>query len=380
MKVGFDAKRFFNNFTGLGNYSRFIIRALSEHAPENDYMLFTPKVTAHAELNAILSSPNIRVVTPPYAYSLLGAGSLWRTWGISRTADAKELDLYHGLSQELPINLPEKIRKIVTVHDLIFIRYPHLYKAVDAAIYKAKVRAACRQADRIMAISQQTKQDIIHFLNVDASKIDVVYQGCHPSFKKVFSAEQVAAIRTKYDLPRHYILNVGTIEERKNVLLLVKAIALLPVDLRIHVVVVGRSTDYKRKIIDHAAKLRVSQWILFLHEVPFADLPAIYQGAEVFVYPSMFEGFGIPIAEALESSVPVIAVKGSSLQEAGGPGTIYLDPENEQEMADTLKTVLSDQDLRNKMIEEGRIHVKQFEPDVIAAQVVKVYRKPKADS
>ncbi len=377
MKIGFDAKRFFNNFTGLGNYSRFIIRALSEHAPENDYMLFTPKVKAHAELNSILSSHNIRVVTPPYGYSLLGAGSLWRTWGISRSADAKELDLYHGLSQELPVKLPDNLKKIVTVHDLIFIRYPHLYKAIDAVIYKAKVQAACRQADRIMAISQQTKEDIVHFLNVDAEKIDVVYQGCHPSFKKVFQADQIAAIRTKYDLPRHYILNVGTIEERKNVLLLIKAIALLPVDLRIHVVVVGRSTDYKRKIIEHAARLRVSQWILFLHDVPFVDLPAIYQGAEVFVYPSVFEGFGIPIVEALESSVPVIATKGSSLQEAGGPGTIYLDPENEQEMCDTLKTVLSDQDLRKTMIAEGRIHIKQFEPDVISDQVVKVYKKAK---
>ena len=375
MKIGFDAKRFFNNFTGLGNYSRFIIRALSEHAPENDYMLFTPKVKAHAELNSILSSHNIRVVTPPYGYSLLGAGSLWRTWGISRSADAKELDLYHGLSQELPVKLPDNLKKIVTVHDLIFIRYPHLYKAIDAAIYKAKVQAACRQADRIMAISQQTKEDIVHFLNVDAEKIDVVYQGCHPSFKKVFQADQIAAIRTKYDLPRHYILNVGTIEERKNVLLLIKAIALLPVDLRIHVVVVGRSTDYKRKIIEHAARLRVSQWILFLHDVPFVDLPAIYQGAEVFVYPSVFEGFGIPIVEALESSVPVIATKGSSLQEAGGPGTIYLDPENEEEMCDTLKMVLSDHDLRKTMIEEGRIHIKQFEPDLITDQVIKVYKK-----
>ncbi len=158
---------------------------------------------------------------------------------------------------------------------------------------------------------------------------------------------------------------------------LIKAIALLPVDLRIHVVVVGRSTDYKRKIIEHAARLRVSQWILFLHDVPFVDLPAIYQGAEVFVYPSVFEGFGIPIVEALESSVPVIATKGSSLQEAGGPGTIYLDPENEQEMCNTLKTVLSDQDLRKTMIEEGRIHIKQFEPAVISDQVVKVYKKAK---
>lgn len=375
MKIGFDAKRFFNNFTGLGNYSRFVIRALSEHAPDNDYMLFTPKVKAHAELNSILSTHNIRVVTPPYAYSLFGAGSIWRTWGISRSAEAKELNVYHGLSQELPVDFPANVKKIVTVHDLIFIRYPHLYKSIDAAIYKAKVQSACKQADRILAISHQTKEDIIHFLNVDPTKIDVVYQGCHPSFKKVYSADQITSIKAKYDLPRHYILSVGTIEERKNVLLLIKAIALLPVDLRMHVVVIGRSTDYKRKIVEHAAKLRVSQWILFFHDVSFVDLPAIYQGAEVFVYPSIFEGFGIPIVEALESSVPVIATNGSSLHEAGGPGTIYLDPENEEEMYEHLKKVLSDNALRKKMIEEGRKHIMQFEPAVIADQIMKVYAK-----
>ena len=374
MKIGFDAKRFFNNFTGLGNYSRFVIRALSEHVPQNEYMLFTPKVKAHPELNSILSSHNVRVVTPPYGYSLLGAGSIWRTWGISKSEETKALDVYHGLSQELPVNLPTNVKKIVTVHDLIFIRYPHLYKSIDTAIYKAKVKAACKQANRIVAISRQTKEDIVHFLNVDAAKIDVVYQGCHPNFKKVYSADQINSVRTKYDLPRHYILSVGTIEERKNVLLLIKAIALLPIDLRIHVVIIGRSTDYKRKIVEQAAKMRVSQWLIFLHDVSFVDLPAIYQGAEVFVYPSIFEGFGIPIVEALESAVPVIATKGSSLQEAGGPGAIYLDPENEQEMFDHLKRVLSDNDLRKKMIEEGREHIKQFEPGVIADKIMKVYK------
>lgn len=375
MRIGFDAKRFFNNFTGLGNYSRFIIRALSEHAPEHDYMLFTPKVKDHAELNSILSSHNIRVVTPPYAYRLLGAGSIWRTWGISRSPEAKGLNIYHGLSQELPVKMPGEIRKIVTVHDLIFIRYPHLYKSIDAAIYKAKVQAACRQADRIIAISHQTKEDIIHFLNVDPKKIAVVYQGCHPSFKKVYSPDQIVSIRAKYDLPRHYILSVGTIEERKNVLLLIKAIALLPIDLRMHVVIIGRPTDYKRKIVEHAAKLRVSQWILFLHEVSFTDLPAIYQTAEVFVYPSMFEGFGIPIVEALESSVPVIASNSSSLAEAGGPGTIYVDPEDENQMFEQLKNVLSDDTLRNRMVTAGRDHAKKFEPGVIADHIMKIYAR-----
>ncbi len=375
MKIGFDAKRFFSNFTGLGNYSRFVIRALSEYAPENSYFLFTPKLKSHPELNSILSRENIKIVIPPPAYSFFGLTSVWRTWGISKSAHTKDLEVYHGLSQELPVHLPATVKKIVTVHDLIFIRYPQLYKSIDTAIYRTKVQAACRQADSIIAISRQTKDDIVHFLKTDPRKIDVVYQGCHPNFKKKVSTDVKASIKLKYKLPQKYILTVGTIEERKNVVLLVKALALLPVDLRMHILIIGRPTVFKKRIIEHAMQLRVSQWILFLHDVSFTDLPAIYQGAEVFVYPSLFEGFGIPVVEALESAVPVIAASGSCLGEAGGSSALYVNPENERELADQLIRVFSDAALREQMIAAGLTHIAKFEPDVIARQLVDIYTK-----
>ena len=145
-----------------------------------------------------------------------------------------------------------------------------------------------------------------------------MYQGCHPSFKKKFSVAEIEKVKAKYKLPESYILNVGTIEERKNVLLLIKALSQLPKDLKSQVVIIGRATKYKARIVEEAGRLGVGEKITFLHNVSFADLPAIYQGAQIFVYPSVFEGFGIPIVEALESSVPVIAATGSCLSEAGG--------------------------------------------------------------
>ena len=137
--------------------------------------------------------------------------------------------------------------------------------------------------------------------------------------------------------------------------------------------IVGRSTDYKKQIIEEAQRLNVSEWIQFLHNVSFADLPAIYQGAQVFVYPSFFEGFGIPIVEALESSVPVIAATGSCLSEAGGGGSIYVDPENETELAVQLQRVLTDGQLRMEMISTGKKYISQFEPRVIAEKLMSVY-------
>ncbi|HYI76906.1 MAG TPA: glycosyltransferase family 1 protein [Chryseolinea sp.] len=373
MKVGFDAKRFFNNFTGLGNYSRFIIDALSKHATENEYFLYSPKVKTHPEFNQILQRDNVKTINAPATYTRFNASSLWRTWGISKDPTVQTLNVFHGLSQELPVNLPTTLKKVVTVHDLIFFRYAELYNLLDVFIYKAKVKAACRQADIILATSIQTKNDIVDFLRIDAAKIHVVYQGCHPSFKQHFSHEEISKTKTKYNLPEHYILNVGTIEERKNVLVLVKAVSALPSDLLYPIVIVGRATKYKSRIIEEAQRLGVGEKIIFLHNVSFADLPAIYQGARLFVYPSIFEGFGIPVVEALESSVPVIAASGSCLSEAGGPGSIYVNPTDAAELTEQLEKVLTDSTLCARMIAHGKGYIEQFAPKVISEKLLEVY-------
>jgi glycosyltransferase involved in cell wall biosynthesis len=374
MKIGFDAKRFFNNFTGLGNYSRFIVDALSQHVPENDYWLFSPKIKVHPEITPIVSRSNINVVKPPAIFNFFRASSLWRTWGISKESSSKQLDLFHGLSQELPLNLPKSIKKVVTVHDLIFIRSPELYKPVDVFIYKTKVKRACQHADKVIAISQQTADDIIEFLKVPPERVEVIHLGCHPNFRKKHSEEAIQKVKAKYDLPAEYILNVGTVEPRKNVLLLIKALALLPETLRRHVVIVGRATAYKAQVVEHARRLGVEKWISFLHNVPFTDLPPIYQGACVFVYPSIFEGFGIPLVEALQSSIPVVTSTGSCFSEAAGPGSIFVNPHQEEELAFQLQQVLENEDLRSQMIRAGKLHIAQFEPAVIAAKLSSLYK------
>jgi glycosyltransferase involved in cell wall biosynthesis len=348
---------------------------LSQYGQANEYFLYSPKVKTHHEFNAILERPNVKVIKPPAIYSTLKATSLWRTWGISRSSATKGLDVFHGLSQELPVGLPLAVKKVVTVHDLIFFRYPELYNPLDVLIYKTKMKAACHQADIVLATSIQTKKDIVDFLGIDPSKVDVVYQGCHPNFKKKFSDEKILEVKTRYNLTNDYILNVGTVEERKNVLLLVRALATLPNDLQHTAVIVGRATKYKTRILEEAQRLGVGGKVIFLHDVSFTDLPAIYQGASVFVYPSIFEGFGIPIVEALESDVPVIAATGSCLSEAGGPGSIYVSPSDEQELARNLKNVLTDKALRSRMVDNGKKYIAQFEPTVIAEKLLDIYKK-----
>ncbi len=374
MRIGFDAKRLYNNFTGLGNYSRFVVEALSKTYPENEYVLFTPRVKINADTQYFQTASNVSTVTPPNYISKLKLGSFWRSFSIGQAALKENVSIYHGLSHELPRNLPSSIRKIVTIHDLIFLRYPQFYNSIDVAIYKAKVHHACKTADKIIAISKQTRDDIINFLKVDESKIEVVYQGCHPNFKKVHSLEEINAIKQKYNLPQQYILNVGTIEERKNLMLLVKAMALIPKESRIPLVVIGKQTDYYQQVVSKAKSLEVLNDIVFLKGIPFIDFPKIYQGARVFVYPSLFEGFGIPLVEAIESKIPVITSVGSCFSEAAGPDTIYINPTDEHELAFQITTVIGDVLLQNKMINSSRLFTTQFYPESIAEKLNTIYK------
>ncbi len=374
MRIGFDAKRLYNNFTGLGNYSRFVVEALSKMYPENEYMLFTPRVKLNSDTQFFQTATNVSTTTPPHYISKLKLGSFWRSFLIGPTLRKENISVYHGLSHELPFNIPKTIRKIVTIHDLIFLRYPQFYNSWDVAIYKSKVLYACKTADKIIAISIQTRDDLIQLLSVDESKIEVVYQGCHPNFKLVYSQEAINAIREKYNLPQRYLLNVGTIEERKNLMLLVKAMALLPKESRIPLVVIGKMTDYYFVVTKEARKLGVLDDIKFLQNVPFNDFPNIYQGAQVFIYPSLFEGFGIPLIEAIESNVPVITSTGSCFREAAGPDSIYVDPTDEHELASQILNVLVNHQLREKMIASSKLFIEQFNPEIIARKLNRLYQ------
>ncbi len=375
MDIGFEAKRFFNNRTGLGNYSRFIIDALSSSFPNNNYLLYAPNAKAPKDADTILARSNVKVVTPNSLYTLSRSTSLWRTWGMSHGSSVKELKIFHGLSQELPIGLPLHVKKVVTIHDLIYLRYPQFYSRVDAMIYRLKAKSACDAADRVIAVSQQTALDVSNYLNIPSEKISVVYQGCHENFERTFSVEQIQEVKKKHALPAEYILNVGTIEERKNLMLIVKALALLPDSERIAVVVIGKRTDYFDKVVLKAQKLNVLKHFIFLQNVSFDELPAIYQGAKVFVYPSLFEGFGIPLIEAITSNVPVITSKGSCLHEAAGPDSLYVDSDDEQMLAAHISRVIHDDAFANRMRLQSKAYINKFRKPVIAENLFSIYKQ-----
>jgi glycosyltransferase involved in cell wall biosynthesis len=374
MNIGFDAKRFFKNFTGLGNYSRFVVDALSVYHPANQYILFTPRQRKHPEIDKLIQRENIEVVSPKGLYSKSFLASLWRTFGIRNNAALNNVQIFHGLSHELPVGLPKKIKQVLTVHDLIFLRYPEFFNPIDVRIYKTKVAYAAKRADCIVAVSQQSANDVQEFLNVEKSKIKVVYQGVHPIFKVNKSSSEVEAVKQKYSLSSEYILNVGTIEERKNLKVLVKALGIIPERERISVVVLGRKTSYYTAVVDEIKRTGLARFFTFIDNASFQDFPAIYQGASLFVYPSLFEGFGIPLVEAIESGIPVVTSQTSSLPEAAGPASAYIDPHNAEGLATTIRKILNDSVLRGSMVSESKKYIAKFQPEVIANELMKVYQ------
>lgn len=373
MRIGFDAKRLFNNFTGLGNYSRFLVKALVEHFPVHYYTLYSPKVKPHADTKEFRVNPKLLVRTPPMWVKGSGLGSFWRSINLGNIAFREGVDVFHGLSNELPMTKPKGLKTVVTIHDLIFIRFPELYKKIDVAIYKKKLERSCSSADKIIAISEQTSRDLQEFMHVAKDRIKVIYQGCNTIFKQSANENERQKIREKYNLPLRYVLNVGTLEPRKNALLLLQALTKIPTE--VSVVLVGKQTSYQKILDQFIGGNSLASRVHFINKVEFTDLPAIYQQAEVFVYPSRFEGFGIPIIEAIHSRIPVIAATGSCLEEAGGPDGIYINPDDADSLAKEINKLMTNHVYRESKMVKGLSHVQQFEPAQIAKEVIAVYKQ-----
>lgn len=363
MKIAFDAKRFFHNTSGLGNYSRDLVRILSQYYPENEYLLLNKNSSERGK--EILERQDVRFVET-------SKGKFSRQLKMGKDAQREGVDIFHGLSGELPLKWSkEPIRKIVTIHDLIFMRCPNYYSFFDRKIHLWKFKKAASSADKIIAISEQTKRDIITYLKVPESKIEVIYQGCHKAFKEQQSNELINTVKEKFNLPERYILNVGTIEERKNLLSIVKGIK----DTEIPLVVVGRKTDYYKKVLAFIRKNKMDKQVLFLEGVSMDELAVLYKSADIFVYPSFFEGFGIPVIEALFSKTVVITSNTSCLPEAGGKDSVYIDPRNDLDLGAKIKFLWENESERKRRAEKSFAFVQKFNDEPIAAQLMNLYKK-----
>ena len=365
MIVGYDAKRIVRNGTGLGSYSRTLVNNLAETGADSlELRLYAPDAGRDDLRCQIVQRPNIKWCYPKLKPQSSKLKALyWRSWGIVKDLVRDGVQVYHGLSGELPTGL----RKEGTIHDLIFMRHPEYYSWIDAKLYEWKFRRTVREADHIIAISECTKRDIMELGHVPEEKISVIYQSYAPRFSQLLCPPR----GTKGGL---YILSVGTIEERKNALLAVQALHYLPENLSL--VLVGRATDYARKVRQYADSHGLGERVVMLHNVTNEQLPQLYADAEAFVYPSRYEGFGIPIIEAIAMGLPVVAATGSCLEEAGGPHSLYVGPDDAEALAAAVSQVLRGAPGREERIAASRDYIRRFEGQDVARQVIDIYSLP----
>jgi glycosyltransferase involved in cell wall biosynthesis len=377
LNIAFDAKRAFQNTTGLGNYSRSLISALAVHFPEHHYFLFAPKQTALFD-TAPFAGMDLVLPQRPLHRWFRGA---WRSKYVVGDLQRHHIDLYHGLSHEIPFGIHRSgIRSVVTMHDLIFERYPEQYNPIDVQTYRRKARYACLHADKVVAISRQTREDLITYYDTDPAKIEVVYQSCDPAFAVTHPPEQLEAMRQLYGLPQQYLLYVGSVIERKNLLGIVKALHMLKGHIDTPLVVLGDGKGYKKQVKAFIAAHKLDRQVIWLNEQrrpAYADLPLLYQGAQAFLYPSIFEGFGIPILEALWSRTPVITSRGSCFAETAGDAAQYVDPLDSASIASAIRRVMDDAVLAQDMKEKGWTHAFRFTPGKCASAMMNVYNSLK---
>jgi glycosyltransferase involved in cell wall biosynthesis len=367
--IGYDAKRIVRNATGLGSYGRTLINDLARLSSSASLLLYAPDHGRDDLRQQIIDTPHVRF---RYPEATPFGKALWRSHGILRDLKRDGVQLFHGLSGELPIGIRKSgIKSVVTIHDLIFLRHPEYYHWLDTKVYAWKFRQTIREADHIIAISECTKRDILHYApTVDPSRITVIYQSCSPRFSQVDSPLTPC--------PSPFLLSVGSIEARKNILLAVKALPYLPDDLTL--VIVGRHTPYTDEVLRYVKDQGLESRVQILHGVTDQQLPALYAQAEAFVYPSRYEGFGIPIIEAISSGLPVVACTGSCLEEAGGPHSLYVDPDDPQSMAAAIRQVLKGADGREERIRRSQEYIRRFEGNDVAAQVYDLYNSLLKDS
>lgn len=375
MNIGFDAKRVFFNQRGLGSYSRNLISGLLSFYPANQYFLYSPKIRSSSYFQEILSQhQNLNLRTPATWVPTFLEG-IWRSYFLASQTGKDQLDIYHGLSHEIPYGLSKHTKTIVTVHDLIFLKYPRYFSPVDRRIYYHKIAYAVNAAHLVLAISEQTKKDLISWFRVSENKIRVVYQSCHELFYQ--NNHLSGDILTKFRLPEKYILYVGALVPHKNALSLIKALKHLKVSDH-HLVVVGKGKGYYRQMMAYINEHGLYNRVHFISNQGSIDnrqLAMLYRGASLFVFPSLWEGFGIPVLEAMASGVPVIVNQNAGLTEAAGEAALAINVNDSMLLASQMNSIITDESLTNHLIQKGKLQAEKFRPRQVTAQLMQAYQE-----
>lgn len=364
MRIGYDAKRAFNNTTGLGNYSRTLIQDIEKMRPDWPLFLFTP-------FRKVPFSPKSQIITPNNFVSKT-LHPLWRSYGVLQNIAKLKLDLFHGLSHEIPHGVHRVTKTVVTIHDLIFLIRPQEFKKIDRQIYNYKIRYATQNAHHVLTFTEDTKKNLIHYLKVPEKKITLISQSCHPAFLKKYSSEDISECRRKLGLSNPYIHFVGSFIPRKKPMETLLAFERIANNVNVNLVMIGNGTE--KKACQHfVTEKNLNRRVHFISLNTYEEMTMLYQGSELLLYPSVAEGFGLPILEAHFSKIPVITSTLSCLPEVAGPYSYYTNPNHIEEFANQLQEILNSPEERASKAQKSHLWAQKFAPQKITNQLIQFY-------
>lgn len=366
MRIGIDGRYIQDHFPGIGRYTYNLVQALTKAAPEDSFVLLhNPKLVNTRYDLGTLQSPNLEIVAVE-----VPTFSLAEQWRLPSIVRGLRLDLFHSPYYLKPYLLP--CPSVVNIYDLISRLYPEYVSSGARVIFEMAIRLAIVTSRLVISVSQSAKEDLVRLLGVPPSKVWVTPLGVDSQFKPV-NEKAIFNLRQKHDLPEGYILYLGTNKPHKNLARLVGAFAKAKTERKL--VLAGKEDPRYSEAHEVTKQLGLQDRVVFLGQVSEDDLPALYSGAALFVFPSLYEGFGLPLLEAMACGVPVISSSTSSLPEIAGQAAVMVAPLDLSQLARALERVLGDSNLRASMHEEGLKQAAQFSWERTAVETLAVYRQ-----
>ncbi len=372
MRIGIDARSVLKQRTGVGNYTYNLIQHLSQQDRENQYVLF---YSHHLNIKSAIpeiKNPNFESKFIRFPNKLLNL--MWGTVKLPKIDWlVGEVDLYH--SPNYTLNILGRGKSLMTIHDLSFLAYRQFSLASGRWHYAFKIKNYAKKTDAIITDSQSTKSEVLKYLKVPEEKIHVIYLGCSEGFQPFPESEKKQKIREKYNIKGDFILYVGTLEPRKNLKGLICAYDRSRAKEDFLLVLAGGKGWKYKHIFRLVKRLKLEDRVIFTGYMSDSDLPALYNSASVFVYPSFYEGFGLPPLEAMACGTPVIVSHTTSLPEVVGNAGVYVDPSDIEQISTSIDTVLSDTELRQTLRERGLKRAKLFSWGKTAKETIMLYKQ-----
>jgi len=367
MLIGVDASRaFVAQSTGTEHYSFHIIRALIQTRGERRLRLYSrtpPPTEIGSQLPISRSVESVVLPFPRMWTHLRLASELWQRPPDVLFVPAHVLPLVCG------------VPSVVTIHDLGYLHLPDTHPRLERWYLDWSTRRHARIADRLIADSEATRRDLIQCYNADPERIRVVYPGRDESLLPVTNRDEIERVNSRYNISGNYLLYLGTIRPRKNLSRLIEGFAHVKreMDNSVLLVLAGKPSSYSGELARLAARLGISDAVLFPGYIHSQDKAALLSGALGLVFPSLYEGFGLPVLEAMTCGVPVLTSNVSSLPEVAGEAAILVDPTSTQQIAQGIGRLITDTDLRQKLVAQGYQQVEQFSWTSAALQLWAVF-------